>query len=40
LADRLRGEFDGGSPHQSMENMDDAADAALYKKQEEEKELF
>jgi hypothetical protein len=40
LADRLRGEFDGGSPHLSMENMDDAADAALYKKQEEEKELF
>jgi hypothetical protein len=40
LADRLRGEFDGGSPHQSMGNMDDAADAALYKRQEEEKELF
>ena len=40
LADRLRGEFDGGSPHQSMENMDDAADAALYKRQEEERELF
>jgi hypothetical protein len=40
LADRLREEFDGGSPHLSMENMDDAADAALYKRQEEEKELF
>jgi hypothetical protein len=40
LADRLREEFDGGSPHQSMENMDDAADAALNKRQEEERELF
>ena len=40
LAERLRQEFDFGSPHLSMESMDDSAEAAIRKRQQEDKELF